>query len=209
LSTEPEIPRLPKPAGLSSVCGISCGMSAMHFFTLLENQGVTALVDTRRNRAYRDARFTHEDDLPYLCYRHRIAYVTIEELMPTAAMRQRFDAEFVSAKGEKRNPRAWTEFLQAYAARLIQGKILAEGAVLRELLYNKGEKSVAFLCACQHHLDCHRRVLLGVLQRYIEGLPVIHLSPEAVGGKKPRRKSPVRRLLEPIAPAGLAADGLR
>ena len=199
--------RLPRPPSLTAVCGISCGMSARHFFGTLEAERVTMLVDTRQTTTYRDARFAHGDDFAYACERHDISYAAIAELAPTSDLRAAYH-RVVDAKSASREQRAvaWTAFLKGYAELVVKDrKVLREGSPLRELLYGPHER-IAFLCACQHHEDCHRRVLLGMIARHVEGIAVAHLTPERVGGTAPSLKSPRRYLLEPIPSADIPAS---
>ena len=199
--------RLSRPPSLATVCGISCGMSARHFFGTLEAERVTMLVDTRQTTTYRDARFAHGDDLAYACERHDVGYAHIAELAPTADLRAAYHkvADGKSAAREERAV-AWTAFLKGYA-RLVSTdrKVLREGSPLRDLLYGPHER-IAFLCACQHYEDCHRRVLLGMIAKHVDGIAVAHLGPENVGGIAPSLKSPRRYLLEPIPSADISAS---
>lgn len=207
-SDEAPKPMLTQPSSLRTVYSISCGMGARDFFELLRLKGVTALVDTRRSTTYRGARFAHGDDLPYLCKRCDIAYHHLLELAPTKELRGELhrvlDRKDVGDKEEaqRRRAQAWTDFLKAYRRLLTAGKVLQEGSRLRQLLYG-ADVHIAFMCACRHHLDCHRRVLVGLIGYYVEGVSVEHLSPDQVGGEAPRLVSPRRYLLEPIVDAGI------
>lgn len=206
-AVEPPKARLSRPPHLRTICGMSCWMSARHFFATLEAERVTMLVDTRQTVAYRDARFSHGDDLAYACERHDVGYAHIAELAPTADLRAAYH-KVVDGKSAGRDDRAiaWTAFLKGYA-RLVSAdrKVLREGSPLRDLLYGPHER-VAFLCACQHHEDCHRRVLLGMIAKHVDGIAVVHLTPENVGGIAPQLKSPRRYLLEPIPVANVPAS---
>lgn len=199
--------RLPRPPSLTTVCGISCGMSARHFFGTLEAERVTMLVDTRQTATYRDARFAYRDDLAYACERHDVGCAHIAELAPTADLRAAYH-KVADGKSAGREDRAvaWTAFLHGYARLVVKDrKVLRDGSPLRELLYGSHER-IAFLCACQHHEDCHRRVLLGMIAKHVDGVAVAHLSPENVGGIAPQLKSPRRYLLEAIPVANVSAS---
>ena len=198
---------LPRPSHLATVCGISSGMSARHFFGTLEAERVTMLVDTRQTTTYRDARFAHGDDLVYACERYDVGYAHIAELAPTADLRAAY-YRVADGKSASRDERAvaWTAFLKGYV-RLVatERKVLRDGSPLRDLLYGPHSR-IAFLCACHHHEDCHRRVLLGMIARHVAGVGVSHLSPEGVGGIAPSLKSPRRYLLEAIPVANVPAS---
>lgn len=182
-------------------------MSARHFFETLRAERVTMLVDTRQTTTYRDARFAHGDDFVYACGRHDVGYTHVAELAPTADLRATYH-RVADGKSASRDERAvaWTAFLKGYAKLVATDrKILREGSPLRELLYGP-HKSIAFLCACPHHEDCHRRVLLGMVARHVAGVGIANLSPEGVGGFAPSLKTPRRYLLEPIPSADIPAS---
>jgi uncharacterized protein YeaO (DUF488 family) len=181
-------------------------MPARDFFELLKTEQVNVLVDTRLSREYRSARFAHGGDLPYLCESFGIGYVHFTDLAPSQELRKDFHA-VLDQMGATQMDRAqaWTAFLKGYLQLLMTRKILAEDAAIRQLLYGNHAR-VAFMCACAHHMDCHRRVLVGVLANYIEGLTVEHLNPETVGGQPPRLKTPRRYLLEDLPRAGVQAN---
>lgn len=197
--------QLAQPKKLRTICGISSGMKAEHFFILLQKNKVTRLIDTRLHRAYQQARFSHEKDLAYLCQVHNIEYQFVPELAPTQEMREQFHKTWDGVKKEERKVMAWTYFLQAYAKKLIDDQFLAVDQPTR-MIVDGDDEVVAFLCACQHYLDCHRQVILGMLKRFVSGLEVMHLSPEMVEGKKPNRKSPRRYLLQDISQALLKSE---
>lgn len=177
---------------------ISCGMTAKQFFHLLQMFRVRVLVDTRQNRTYPWARFAFGPDLADLCELLGIKYLLISDLMPTEDLRRQL------AAGEKRrNDQSWTTFLQGYVNLIGKHrKFLAEGKPTRELIFGDLD-GIAFMCSCQHPDDCHRQVIAGVLQKHVLGLEVKHLTPDLIGGRKPTRKSPRRRLKAEIPAAGL------
>jgi uncharacterized protein YeaO (DUF488 family) len=181
-------------------------MDAEHFFNLLGTAQVTMLVDTRIGRGYQGARFAHGRDLPYLCQAHGIGYVHFTDLAPTRELRKQFHDVFKrrGAETEERS-RAWTKFLKEYLGLLISRKVLASDAPIRHMLYGE-HKRIAFMCSCPHHQDCHRRVLVGMLAHFIEGLSIEHLNPQTVNGKAPSLKSPRRYLLEDLPLAGVKAN---
>jgi hypothetical protein len=200
---------LPRPTTLTTICTISCGMSARHFFSLLAAEQVSMLVDTRMSREYRDAKFAFGDDLAFMCERLDVGYLHLTSLAPTKELRSDLHAVLqnrAATQGDRAV--AWTVFLKGYYDLMVRRKILLEGAPLRELIYGPHTK-IAVMCACQHHMDCHRRVLAGIVSCFVDGVGLSHLSPHAVGGPEPRLKSPRRYLLEDLPRAGITANPTR
>jgi len=183
---------------IRQICTISCGMDALEFFRLLHQFQVKVLVDTRQNRTYPWARFAFGPDLEGLCQLQGIKYLLIQDLLPTTDLRH------MIRLGEKnRDDEAWTRFLQGYTNLIVRSrKFLAEGRPTRRLLFGDLD-GIAFMCSCPHPEDCHRQVIAGVIQQNVHSLAVKHLTPDLIGGRKPTRKSPRRRLLVAIPAAGL------
>ncbi len=199
-----EVPQIRVPH-LKTVFSISCGMSARHFFALLKKHNKPLLIDTRRSRSYGRARFSFAEDLEYLCELHNIPYTHMLDLAPTQLMRTELHKVFspkVQSTQEDR-ARAWTRFLYDYMAAITkERRVLREGNPLR-IVIDSAHTGIAVMCACQHHLDCHRHVATGMIAKWVHGVKEVHLSPEEVGGSKPSRKSPRRYLIDPIPGANI------
>lgn len=188
---------------LRTVFTISCGIPAQRFVELLEKHGKPLLLDTRRAREYGRARFAHGEDLEWLCGRMDIPYAHTLDLAPTREMRATLH-KVLDAKGPAQGDRAeaWTQFLETYVRGLVDARVLSEGAQVGDIV--RGEHSaIAIMCACEHHVDCHRRAAAGLIGRFVEGAQVIHLSAEEVGGRVPKYKSPRRYLTRHIQSANL------
>lgn len=178
--------QLPKPPKLTTVVSLSCGMAAERFFSLMKTSGVTALIDIRLGRMYPRAFWANERDMEYLCRLHGVAYHVIDDLMPTAALRD----ELHKVLDDKANSRldqaeAWTRYLEQVAKLLTERKFLAAGRPMHELIYGEHEK-VALVCKCHHHRDCHRSVATSMIARFVEGVSVLEL----YDGKPPSRETP-------------------
>ncbi len=193
---------------LKNIFSISCGMSARNFFALLKKHGNPLLVDTRRSRSYGRARFAFAEDLEYMCELHDVPYVHMLELAPTQSMRTDLHKVLSPKTPSTQEDRAhaWTAFLKQYMAMIAkENRVLREGNPLRTLI-DGPHTGIAIMCACQHHLDCHRHVATGLISKWVHGVDEAHLSPEEVGGSKPSRKSPRRYLVEPIPGANIKAS---
>jgi hypothetical protein len=181
-------------------------MDAETFFKLLRAGDVSCLVDIRESRQYKGARFTDERDLRYVCGLHGVRYLVMEELAPEKRWRVMLWDEFLGEKSaSRRNPRAWTIYLHEYYKTLLARDVLREGSPLRELV-DGPSRSAAFLCACAHPDDCHRRVLAHFIAANVSGVTIDHLTPDRVGGKAPMLRSPRCYLLEPITAIGVPAN---
>jgi len=203
---DPRVQKLEKPSVLTTACSISVSMPAPDFFRVLRQKSVTLLVDTRLSRQYRGARFSHELDIRFICQELDIGYVYLDSLAPTKELRKELH-KVLGRTGviQAERAQAWTNFLKGYYGLLAARKVLAEGSSLRELLYAP-HKKVAFACACPNPMDCHRRVLLGMISTFVEGIEVEHLTQELIGKSAPKLKSPRRYLVEPIPGAGLSVN---
>lgn len=191
-----------RPPKLRLVVSISSYMPAEIFYRLLKERNVTALLDTRLTRNYDGAHFTHESDFAYLTAMHGIEYMHAQQFSPTQAMRKVFDETFKSAKGENRDSKAWTNFLQSYEQLMIERKPLQDQAI-KKVLYGPHE-AVAVLCSCQHHDDCHRSYACGIMVNYVDGLSLDVAYPTE---HEPNYKSPRRYRLTDFPHAGLRKNG--
>ncbi len=199
--------RLPPPAVFRHAFTISCGMSARNFFALVTKHYVTHVVDTRIGRDYQGAYWSREDDFRYLCERHEVVYSVMEDVAPTREIRETFAKTFQEVRSAKdRSPDAWTVYLESYAELLRSRKVLREGSPLRAVVDGK-DVAVAFVCACQHPLDCHRHALGQLFTRYVMDVELVDLTQVHLSsGPAPSRKSPRRILVRDIPFFGLQAE---
>lgn len=203
--------KLGAPPTVTHVYGISCGMRAEAFFRLLAHGKVSLLVDTRLSRFYQSARFADGDDLAYLCRHHGVEYTAEPELAPTKDLREDFAQTFADVKkGEDRDPEAWTRFLEGYARLIVtERKFLRVGGPTHRLLYEQKHRAVAFLCACGQPGDCHRSVLVGLIDRFMDGVRTGQLMPTQLREElfsDPTFKSPRRYRVRRVPSASLEAN---
>lgn len=184
-----DIPRLPAPPVLRTICSISCALDARDLVGLLRENEVSAFLDTRVGRSYRGKGIaTHEDDLRFLLELAGISYEIVPSLMPTREMRSEFAARFKDVKrAPDRDPEAWTTFLSQYEQVLQQRRPLRTEQ-LRSIIYGN-HQSIAIACACRHHDDCHRSYACGLLSTVLSGVEQRILYP---GGTPPKHSSPRR-----------------
>ena len=194
---------LAKPPRLKYVFSLSCNLRAREFFRLVKTNQIDAVLDTRVSREYRGPYFSsNEDDFRYLCECNNVTYKVIESLSPTKEMRTVFANRFKDVKSAAdRDPMAWTVFLQLYQANLIERKVISNSP-LNEILYGDFE-SLAIVCACKHHDDCHRSYACGLLSTVLPGVKTRILYP----GDEPSRSSPRRYRLADFPWANLTANG--
>ncbi len=205
---EEKVARLPKLSNVEGVFSIACGgIDARNFFALIKYHKIDVLVDARESNKYGNARYSHGDDLPYLCEIHGISYEHLTSLAPSRELRLELQNSFERVKSAKeRDPEAWTNYLERYVRSLKDRKVLAEGSELRAVL-DSSATNVAFMCACRHPSDCHRRPLVGLINHFIEGLTMHHIMPSDIGMKDPPFASPRKYLLRAIPSAGLLPNG--
>lgn len=200
-------PRLPTPAIFRHAFTVSCGMPARSFFGLVTKHNVTRVVDTRIGRDYQGAYWSREDDFRYACERHEVAYEVMEDVAPTREIREVFARTFQDVRdARERLPDAWTFYLESYAELLRSRKVLREGSPLRSVVDGK-DAAVAFICACQHPLDCHRHALGLLIERHVADVERADLTQaHLASGPEPSRKSPRRILTRDIPFFGLQAE---
>ena len=188
------------PDYLARIVTASCATTAERFFRLMQREGVGVIIDTRRSTAYRNVNFAYEEDLGYICRLHRIAYHHALELAPPKALRDELHKHF-DPPGTPKDVReeAFTSFLENYAKTLDARKaaIWIEGEPsLRTLLFDSDARTVAVICACHHHEDCHRQVTVAWLKREIgmSDLKIEHI----YDGDPPEKASPRRVLARSV-----------
>lgn len=133
--------------------------SAEEFFTLLQNAGVSRIVDIRLNNTSQLAGFAKAQDLKY--FLNAIAgidYVHIPDFAPT----QDILDDFKKKKG------SWTEYENKFKE-LIENRRIAEKAasLLRE--------NDCLLCSEHTPEKCHRRLVAEHLQQQLGIIEVVHL----------------------------------
>jgi uncharacterized protein (DUF488 family) len=132
--------------------------NARTFFTLLNEAGVSALLDVRLNNSSQLAGYTKRDDLAYFCETILgISYRHMTELAPTQDMLDRF----------KKGDGAWRRYEEEFLALMHQRRI---EQLPRELFAN-----ASLLCAEPTADQCHRRLVAEYLQRLWPGVEIVHL----------------------------------
>ncbi len=186
---------------LTSICSLSTALRAEEFFDLVKRHEITLLLDTRLSPSYKGAGFADGKDLPYFARLHGIEYFHAPTLAPTKEIRSDLDATFKSIKSAPdRDPTAWTRFLEDFETLMLERKPVRSEEIQQIL---RGHHSaVAVLCACQHHDDCHRSYVCGMLVRCFEGLELKILYPK----KPPSPSYPRRYRLHDFPNAGLLTN---
>lgn len=135
------------------------GKSAERFFALLEEAGVTRIVDTRISNTNQLAGFAKGPDLRFFARRiANIGYEHVPDFAPTKELLNRYRDKQLT----------WEEYAKEYGALLISRNIA--GTVEVANLDN-----ACLLCSehLPHH--CHRRLLAEFLQTLDPTLSVVHL----------------------------------
>ncbi len=158
------------------------------FVNMMKANGATLVLDTRQNRRrYRFSRYKNdEQSLRNACRFSEIQYEVCEILAPTKEIRQRFRRDFQEKKGHKRNPNAWTEYLEAYE-NLLQNRMPFKTAEFADILRGP-HQTIAVVCACAHHHDCHRSYAVGLMTTVLQGVEMVIAYPDG----EPPRRSPRR-----------------
>jgi len=133
--------------------------SAEEFFTLLQNTGVSRIVDVRLNNTSQIAGFAKARDLKY--FLHAIAgidYVHIQNFAPTQEILDDF----------KKNKGSWAEYERRFVDLMVERRITEMAA---RLLRDRD----CLLCS-EHIPDhCHRRLVAERIQKHLDNVEVIHL----------------------------------
>ena len=133
--------------------------SAEEFFTLLQNAGVTRIVDIRLNNTSQLAGFAKARDLKY--FLHAIAgidYVHIPDLAPT----QDILDDFKKRKG------SWAEYENKFRDLMAKRRIASTAA-------NTLRENDCLLCSEPTPEHCHRRLVAEYLQEQLGNIEMIHL----------------------------------
>lgn len=192
--------RMPPPPHLRSIVSISTAMAASAFFSLLQRNFVTLVLDIRSKNELRQRNFANGSDIGYVVRQHPgMEYFLLTSLVPTRQMYKKLRKALAPNKREWADPKAWTEFLQAYGRLIEERKPFTPG--FWKSLYGN-HTGVAIICNCERHEDCHRSYLCGYLKERLPGVELKVLYP----GQTPKRKQPERRLTVSIPRAGLIAE---
>lgn len=131
------------------------------FIDLLQNAGVTKLIDTRLNNTSQLAGFSKKDDLAYILELVGIDYVHEPLMAPTQDI----------LKGYKGKEITWEEYEVAYLKLLENRDILS---LAKDLMVNG---RVCFLCSEEKPGHCHRRLLVEYIQlNAAEEISIQHLT---------------------------------
>lgn len=134
--------------------------SAESFFSELERNGITRLVDVRLNNSSQLAGFTKRDDLAYFLDRiGGIAYVHEPRLAPTQ--------EIIDAYRKRKGP--WSDFETSFLALMAERKI--EDVIPRDLF----DGCTVLLCSEPEAERCHRSLVLDYLAERWGDITPVHL----------------------------------
>ncbi len=134
--------------------------SASQFFGTLKSNGIERLLDVRLNNTSQLAGFAKQADLAYFLREICGAEYEHEPLLaPTADI---LDA-YKKHKGD------WNVYTEAYLSLIRARKV--ETALDRESF----QKKTVLLCSEATADHCHRKLALEYLQKYWDGISIIHL----------------------------------
>lgn len=133
--------------------------TAEQFFSLLDQPGLSRVLDTRLNNVSQLAGFTKKDDLRFFLREvGRIEYLHVPALAPTQVMLDAY----------KKNGGDWNAYEKQFLALMAERRI--EAALDKSLV-----AGACLLCseATPHH--CHRRIVAEYLQKKWGDLEIHHL----------------------------------
>jgi uncharacterized protein (DUF488 family) len=130
------------------------------FVTLLEENTVEKLVDTRINNSSQLAGYSKKDDLEYIMELRNIEYVHLPNLAPTQEL----------LKDYKNKKISWEAYEKEYIQLLKQRKI--EDSI-NEIVDGK---RICFLCSEHQPHHCHRRLLAEYIKQHHRDTGIIHLT---------------------------------
>lgn len=134
--------------------------TAQEFFTLLDKNGVTTLVDTRLKPDTQLSGFAKGRDLPYFL-RNLIGcdYRSMPEMSPTEDL-----------LGQYREDKSWDEYEVGFR------DLLEERSLITQLDRSWWEAQSACLLCSEHEPDhCHRRLVAEYLAAHWHGVTIHHL----------------------------------
>ena len=136
------------------------GKSAEKFFTLLQNNAVERLVDTRINNTSQLAGFAKADDLAFFArsigrmdYKHQLDFAPTKDLL----------ADYRKGKI------SWADYEIEYL-NLLDVRKIANKVNIEELHQN------CLLCSEHTPEKCHRRLLAEYFQHHYNNIRIIHLT---------------------------------
>ncbi|HUT46164.1 MAG TPA: DUF488 domain-containing protein [Sedimentisphaerales bacterium] len=133
--------------------------SAEEFFTILQNTGVSRIVDVRLNNTSQIAGFAKARDLKY--FLHAIVgidYVHIQDFAPTQDILDDF----------KKNKGSWAEYERSFVDLMLERRVDEMAA---KLLRDRD----CLLCSEHTPENCHRRLLAEYLKKNLTNIEVVHL----------------------------------
>ena len=133
--------------------------SAEEFFTILQNTGVSRIVDVRLNNTSQIAGFAKARDLKY--FLHAIVgidYVHIQDFAPTQDILDDFKKKMCS----------WAEYERRFVDLMVERRVDETAA---KLLRDRD----CLLCSEHTPEHCHRRLLAEQIQKHSDNVEVIHL----------------------------------
>ena len=133
--------------------------SAEEFFTILQNTGVSRIVDVRLNNTSQIAGFAKARDLKYFLHAiAKIDYVHLPDFAPTQEILDNF----------KKNKGSWAEYERRFVDLMVDRRVAETAA---KLLRDRD----CLLCSENIPEHCHRRLLAEQIQKHSDNVEVIHL----------------------------------
>ena len=133
--------------------------SAEEFFTILQNTGVSRIVDVRLNNTSQIAGFAKARDLKYFLHAiAKIDYVHLPDFAPTQEILDNF----------KKNKGSWAEYERRFVDLMVERRVAETAA---KLLRDRD----CLLCSEHIPEHCHRRLVSEKIQKHSDNVEVIHL----------------------------------
>lgn len=133
--------------------------SAEEFFTILQNTGVSRIVDVRLNNTSQIAGFAKARELKYFLQAiAKIDYVHLPDFAPTQEILDNF----------KKNKGSWIEYERRFVDLMVERRITEMAA---RLLRDRD----CLLCSEHTPEHCHRRLLAEYLKKNLTNIEVVHL----------------------------------
>jgi len=133
--------------------------SAEEFFTILQNTGVSRIVDVRLNNTSQIAGFAKARDLKYFLHAiAKIDYVHLPDFAPTQEILDNF----------KKNKGSWAEYERRFVDLMVERRVAETAA---KLLRDRD----CLLCSEHIPEHCHRRLVAEQIQKHSDNVEVIHL----------------------------------
>lgn len=149
--------KLLPPLLATTICTIGYTQkSAKIFFKLLTEAGVKVLIDIRANASFQTSGYTLRRDLGYFCELHGIQLVVLNALAPSQEIRHKF--------GKAKD---WAGYEKAFIAMLNKRKAFSDKDVRKVLFEQDPEGAICFLCAEPTADQCHRRLVVEHLLKFL------------------------------------------